>query len=65
MTPEQRIAYIQAQIACAMIELEGMKAENAIAEYNHDLPPFDGASFKKLIEEYGISHNQVISFLQR
>ena len=52
MTPEQQIAYIISQSACAIIEAIGLLK-------NDDRERFDA-----LIDKYGIHHNGVISFFQ-
>jgi len=61
MTPEQQAAYVGAQTACALIELEGMKAENAHALANGMRQPYTITDFNALIERYGIHHNAVCS----
>jgi hypothetical protein len=64
MTPEQRAVFIQSQIVCARITMEAMKAANAQAEYNNEAPKYGEKDFKSIIDDYGIGHNHVISFLQ-
>ena len=60
MTDEQNVAYVNAQVACALIEMEGMKADN-IKRTQMNLPPlFRGKDFNALIEKYRIHHNAVI-----
>lgn len=62
MTPEQKAAYIQAQTACALIEMEGMKAENQHRITRGETIAYDGEAFMAIIEKYGIHNNGVIGF---
>lgn len=59
-----RIAYVNSQIACAMIELEAMKAQNIIDSKIDDrsvtYQPYD---FEKLMDKYGLYHNAVLTAL--
>lgn len=64
MTEQQAAAYVQAQATAAMIEAEGMKAQNRIAEIREEYPPFDGGDFTDLIEKYGLGHNTILSLFQ-
>ena len=61
MTPEQSAAYINAMVACAMIEMEGMKAANRVAEIREEYPAFMQDDFDALIRTHGIHHNGVIT----
>jgi len=61
MTEQQAAAYVQAQAAAAMIDAEGMKAQNRIAEIRGEYPVFDGGDFENLIEKYGLGHNTILS----
>ena len=60
MTPEQRAAYINGQVACALIEMEGMKAENQAAKFRGDPPGYGRNDFLLLIEKYAIAHNSTL-----
>ena len=61
MNDEQNVAYVNAQVACALIEMEAMKAENLI-KASRGLPPLFGTKdFNALIEKYGIHYNAVIT----
>ena len=62
MAPEEKVAYINAQTACALAEIEGMKAENANRLQYDNAIAYRGADFNSVCESYGITHNQVISF---
>jgi len=63
-TPEQRAAYINAQVACAMIEAMGMQAENMHRENASGYVPYGEEAFDALIAKYGIDHNSVIGYLR-
>ena len=60
MKAEDERVYIQSQIACAMIEMEAMKAENS---QHQDNQPYNGKAFLDLIDKYGIYHNAVVGSL--
>lgn len=62
MTPEQQAAYIFAQSACMLAEMEGMKAANA-ERTRHDCPPlYSMEDFDALPNKYGVHHNTVIGW---
>lgn len=63
-TAEKRVAYINAQVACAMIELEAMKQANRDREAKGLSPAYDDAAFMQLQVSYGIHHNEVVSYLR-
>lgn len=63
MDQAARIAYVQAQTICALAEIEGMRAANAIAMWNLQPPPHDKAAFDEVPGKYQLHHNQVVSFL--
>jgi hypothetical protein len=65
MDEQQRLAYINGQIACAQIEAMGMNAENQRAALKGQEPPYGKEAFDGLINTYGIHHNAVISYLMR
>lgn len=56
-TPEMKAAYVNSQAACALLEMEGMKAANSQHE---DCQPYDENAFQAVIEKYGIHHNGVL-----
>ena len=60
-TAEKRIAFIQSQTACALADIEGMKAENAQFPENQQYGKDD---FFAIPDRYGISHNAVIEYLR-
>lgn len=63
MTSQQGAAYINAQVACAMIEAMGMVAQNALCASKSLELPYRKSDFEALIEKYGIHHNAVHGFL--
>ena len=64
MNEEQRAAYIQSQVACAMIEALGMQAENQQREIQGESMAYVAEHFDKLQNKYGIDHNSVILFMR-
>lgn len=64
MDEQARVAFIQSQTACAMIEAMGMKSENDKAVESHQGLYYTKADFDKLIEKYGLGHNSVLMYLQ-
>ena len=62
MTPEQQAAYIMAQTAAVQAEIAGMQAENTFREMQGKTIAYDHEAFRSLIDQYGISHNAVVSF---
>lgn len=62
-TTLKRITYLQSQIACAMIESDGMKAENEIRKSQSLDLAYDEKAFQDVLLKYGIYHNAVIEYL--
>lgn len=68
MNEEQRIAFVQAQVMCAQIKLQGMVSANIQASITRDRHekfalPYQQDDFDRLIEEFGLDHNTVMSTL--
>ena len=61
MTDDQKVAYINAMVACALIECAALKAENAEHLMLGQLPPHGKDEIMAIIDKYGISHNAVIT----
>ena len=59
-----KVAYLNSQIACAMIEAMGMQAENEQRRIMGNSPAYVEDSFMQLLTKYGLHHNSVITFLQ-
>jgi hypothetical protein len=61
----KNVAYIQAQVAAATIEVEAMKATNRVRWQQNQALAYTEEDFIKLIDKYGLGHNQVIENLYR
>lgn len=57
-------AFLQSQIACAMIEMESMKAANTYAVARDRPQPFSMKDIKDLIDKYQIGHNSALDTLR-
>ena len=57
-------AYITAQAACAIVEAMGMLSVNQMFISRGDTPPYPESSFNGLSEQYSLTHNQVLTYLQ-
>jgi hypothetical protein len=62
MTPEQKAAYVQAQTAAMLCELESMKVANRERERRGEAYAYGEGEFFDLPAKYGVTHNQVVSF---
>jgi hypothetical protein len=60
MTPEQKAAYVISQAACALAELEAMKAANWMRERRGEVIAYSEEAFMDLDKKYCIGHNAVI-----
>lgn len=63
MTPEQKAAFINAQAACMLAELEAMKAFNHFRMSIGMALAYDEEAFLALPDKYGLGHNTVYAFL--
>jgi hypothetical protein len=63
MTKNQSAAYLFSQSACALAEIEGMKAENAIRGMRGEPLAYNEAAFIAVIDNYGIHHNGAVALL--
>lgn len=59
-----RIAFIQSQVACAMAEIEAMKAANQACEYRGESQDYTEQDFRNIESKYMIGHNAVIEYLR-
>ncbi len=59
------IAFVNSQVACAMIEMEAMKASNTNREMRGEAIAYAEEAFIALINKYGIGHNTVIETLNQ
>lgn len=65
MDQAARVAFIQAQVVCALAEIEGMKAENAhYALCNGGAVKYGEEAFNSVPVRYGLDHNSVILYLR-
>ena len=64
MTEEQSAAFVNSQVACALIEMEGMKAENMQRQSQGHEPVYREDDFGSITERYEIGYNSVISRLR-
>ena len=58
------VAEVQARVACALIRMEGMKAENAQREYCGASLAYGADAFLAVIDEECIGSNAVITTLR-
>lgn len=61
MNEQQRCIWLQSQIACALIEMEAMKAANVERESEGKALAYDEEAFMNLINRYGI-HRRSLAF---
>lgn len=61
MNEQQTIAYIQAQTACALIEMAAMQADNDKRKVLGQSMSYGGSDFFGLLTKYPISHNAVLA----
>ena len=64
MTLEQKAAFINAQVACAMIEAMGMQAENQHRQNCGNAVAYGDEAFASLIDKYSIHHNAVVEWMR-
>ena len=60
----EAIAYVNGQVACALAEVEGMKAENAQRTLRGESMAYVYDDFVAIIDKYCISHNGVLGLFQ-
>lgn len=60
MTNEQKAAYVNAQVASMLVEMEAMKATNVHEAMQNCTPKYQEKHFLALPEKYGVDHNKVI-----
>jgi hypothetical protein len=64
MTDQNRqSAFLNSQVACALIEAASMTAENMIRWHRDEAMAYNDAAFLALIDKYGISHNAALTTL--
>ncbi len=62
MTEDQKAAYVHAQATAAQIHLAAMFAANTEREAQGKALAYDEAAFMKLIDDYGLGHNTLMTF---
>lgn len=62
MTPEQKVAFINAQVVGAQIERVAMLTQNIEDLMAKRLPSYKFTDFMALQDKYVIGHNAVISY---
>ena len=63
MTPEQKAAMVNAQVACAQIEAASMVAENMRRQHRGEAMAYNEKDFMGLIDKYGLGWNTVHTIL--
>ena len=58
-----QVAYVQSQVACAMIQLEKMKLQNEIDRNAGRELTYTPQHFEDMCGHFGIWHNQVVTQL--
>lgn len=64
MNENERAVFLMSQTACALIEMEGMKAANIERESHGYALAYGEEAFLALIEKYGIHHNAALKCVQ-
>lgn len=65
MSETERAAYLNSQVACALIEAAGMTAENMQREHRGESMAYTASDFNYLAEKFGIHHNAALGALGR
>lgn len=65
MTRSETVAYIQAQTAAALIELQAMIVANREREMQNKALAYDETAFLELGERFVIHHNDVIGMFNQ
>jgi len=61
MTNKQSAAYVFSQSICALAKIAGMAAKNQQHLIEYEEAFYDESDFEKVIEEYSIHHNGVMT----
>lgn len=59
-----KVVYIHSQIACALIRMEAMKAANQDKRDKGEAATYGEEAFMSLMDEFCVSHNAVLGYLQ-
>ena len=60
---DEKVAYIMSQVACALIDMEAMKAENQNRRNRGESIAYPSEAFFEIQDKYCIGHNAVLSHL--
>lgn len=60
---DERIALLNAQVACALIRMAALQAENQDRAYRSASPAYTEGAFQAIIDEEGIGWNSARSLL--
>jgi hypothetical protein len=64
MDKESRIAFVHAQVACALAEIAAMQSENQTDLTQGRIPHWNYQAFMDVQNKYLIGHNSVIEYLR-
>ena len=64
MEKEERVAYIISQSVCAMVTAMGMQAENEQRKVLDQSMAYGDEAFEKVLDDFGVHHNNVIEYLR-
>lgn len=64
MNEQQAAAFVMAQTACMLVEMEAMKVANQEREMRGLSLAYNEGAFQELIEKYGVHHNSALTTLR-
>jgi len=64
MTPEQSAAFVNSQVACALAEIEMMKAANHERLSSGEALAYNDESFAEIQDRFGIGRNAVVQVMR-
>jgi len=59
----RQVAFVMAQVACALAEIEGMRALNSYREHRGETIGYTDDHFMAIPDKYGLGHNDVLTTL--
>ncbi len=62
MDNEMKVVFVRTQTLCAELRMQGMVAENIDASRANRERPYRLKDFEQVAIDFGITHNQVISY---
>lgn len=63
MADADKVAIVNARVACALIALEGMKAENRQRAWEDKSNAYGESDFTSIVNDHAIGENDVIGLL--